>query len=221
VRLTIKLHALDANTYDELAGKTDAAEWQRFADMPPRMETVGIPKHLKYLLEVGYMRSRRFPWEESPLRIQSVIARQNVDQLSHLARCCKHWGTDFEVETVIRAGMGSTNFSKLSIAQERQNALFAELRQILGWRFGFMQKIRCTFETNPFLDASGNIRHCFGLAAEIGNIRDLPLMELHRREMAVKLERGLISAPFSLGNKGFRYCAARRAADGFNRTHQY
>ncbi len=213
VILTVKLHALDAATYDRLAGKRTLAQWERFTHMAPGMETVRIPTHLISLLEAGYMRSRRFPWEESLLRIESVITRQNVDQLADLARCCRHWDTDFAVETIIPAGKARAGFSKLAVTPERQKTLLAELKKILGWSLGVRQKIRCTFETNPFLDVSGNIRHCFGLAAEIGNIRDLPLMELHRREMAVRQQRGLISPPVSFGYKGFRYCATRRALD--------
>lgn len=213
VSLAIKFHALDAAAYDRLAGKRNAAEWEGYARMPAGMEKVSIPRNLKYLLEAGYVRSRRVPWEESLLQIESVITPQNVDQLPDLARCCKEWDTDFMVETVIPAGKAVVGSPELSITQERGEVLLRELRKILGWKVGFRQKIRCTFETNPFLDVSGNIRHCFGLAANVGNIRDIPLMELHRREMAIRAERGLLSAPFSFGNKGFRYCATRRALD--------
>jgi len=211
VSLAIKVHALDASTYDLLPGRRNAGEWVGYTRMPPGMEKVVILRNLRYLLEEGYLRSRRVPWEESLLQIESVITPQNLDQLPALARCCKEWDTDFMIETVIPAGNAIAWFAELSVTQERQKALMRELRKILGWKLGLRQKIRCTFETNPFLDVSGNIRHCFGLAAEAGNIRDIPLMELHRREMAIRLERGLLSAPFSFGNKGFRYCATRKS----------
>jgi MoaA/NifB/PqqE/SkfB family radical SAM enzyme len=213
VSLAIKLHALDVSTYDRLAGRRNASEWVGYTRMPPGMEKVSIPGSLKYLLEEGYLRSRRVPWEESLLQVESVITPQNVDQLPDLARCCKEWDTDFMVETVIPAGNAIDKLTELSVTQERQKVLMRELRKILGWTLGLRQKIRCTFETNPFLDVSGNIRHCFGLAAEVGNIRDIPLIELHRREMAIRVERGLLSAPFSFGNNGFRYCATRKLLD--------
>jgi MoaA/NifB/PqqE/SkfB family radical SAM enzyme len=216
VSLAIKVHALDASTYDRLAGKRNAGEWVGYPRMPRGMEKVIIPRNLKYLLEEGYLRSRRLPWEESLLQIETVITPQNIDQLPDLARCCKEWDADFMVETVIPAGNAIGKLSELSVTQERQKALMRELRKILGWTLGLRQKIRCTFETNPFLDVSGNIRHCFGLAAEIGNIRDIPLMELHRREMAIRVERGLLSAPFSFSNNGFRDCATRKSLDVTN-----
>jgi len=149
-----------------------------------------------------------------------VITSQNVDQLPDLARCCREWDTDFMVETLIPAEKATARSAELFVARERREALLRQLRGILGWTLGFRQKIRCTFETNPFLDVSGNIRHCFGMAADVGNIRDMPLMELHRREMAIRVDRGLLSAPFSLGNKGFRYCAARRTLDAARDTRQ-
>ncbi len=218
VFLTVKLHALDATTYDRLAGKKNAAEWECCSHMPQGLEGMKIPKGLCCLLEAGYMGSRRFPWEESPLQIESVITRHNIGHLLDIARCCKKWGTDFRVETLIRAGKVTNEFSKLSVDQMIQDALFKKLRQILGWRFVLMQKIRCTFETNPFLDISGNIRHCFGLPAEIGNIRDAPLLELHRREINLRIKQGLISLPFSFGNNGFRYCATRKFLDAFGNS---
>jgi MoaA/NifB/PqqE/SkfB family radical SAM enzyme len=213
VFLSVKVHSLDAHTYDRLAGKRNAVGWEEYTRMPLGMETIRIPRNLKYVLEEGYDRARRVPWEESRLEIQSVITPHNIDALAGLARCCKEWYTDFFVETVIWAGKAITRFSELSITKEREGALLRELRKILGWRLGLRQKIRCTFETNPFIDISGNIRHCFGMATKVGNIREIPLVELHRREMAIRVERGLLSAPFSFGNKGFRYCATRRALD--------
>ncbi len=208
VSVVFKLHAFDPDGYARLAGvRSGYVPWEEYAGNGAA--AVRIPRGLRLLLEAGYGGARRLRSGESLLQIESVIVKPNLAGLPDIARWCRSQGIDFMVETLLPA-RGGVPATGLSVTPEEERALFSELRSILGWKFSCSQRIRCRFETNPFVDASGNLRHCFGLACRIGNVRETPLAELHEREMNARKQAGLISWPIALGRGRFRHCATRR-----------
>jgi MoaA/NifB/PqqE/SkfB family radical SAM enzyme len=211
VSVVFKLHAFDSDTYNVLAGVRRGVPWDEYDGV--RGAVVKIPRGLRLLLEAGYSRARRLLSGESLLQIEGVVIRENLAALPDIARWCKAQRIDFQVETLLPTRIGE-QAAGLSVTSEEERALFREVRRILGWKFACAQRVRCRFETNPFVDLSGNLRHCFGLAAQIGNIREMPLAELHKKEMAARRATGLLSWPIALGRSGFRRCAYRRFVSG-------
>ncbi len=212
VSLVFKLHAFDRATYDALAGiQADYVPWEEYEGAGSA--AVKIPRGLRLLLEAGYNRAQRIRSGESLLQIESVVVRQNLAALPHIARWCRAQKVDFLVETLLPTRVAGET-TGLSVTPDEEHDLFKELRQILGWKFACSQRIRCRFETNPFIDLSGNLRHCFGLACHVGNVRDRGLADLHERELAVRKQIRLLSWPIALGRPGFRCCASRRFAGG-------
>ncbi len=212
VSVVFKLHAFDKDRYDALAGiRSDYVPWEEYKGAGAAV--VKIPRGLRLLLEAGYNRAQRIRSGESLLQIESVVVRQNLAALPDIARWCKAQRIDFMVETLLPTRADGQTTS-LFVTLEEERAVFKELRRILGWKFGCSQRIRCRFETNPFIDLSGNLRHCFGLACHIGNVREKSLADLHERELALRNQIGLLSWPIAIGRSGFRRCASRRFASG-------
>lgn len=211
VAIVYKLHSLDKSVYDLLIGISDTAGWKDYHDPAGKKnKPFKIPQGLKYLLEAGYAEESSTLFSESLLQIQSVITKKNIKCMPHVASFCKSLGLDFMVETLIMKNMAKENAGDLEITDDEEMKVYSDLGRILGWKFMLQQKKRCCYETNPFLDISGNIRHCFSLPADVGNIRDEPLRELHQKELSVRNEKGMISKAFSFKHKGFRYCASRK-----------
>ncbi|MCK4826038.1 radical SAM protein, partial [bacterium] len=209
VSVVFKLHSLDKSAYDFLAGR-NTTDWVDYCVGKLKDKSKKIPRGLKCLLEAGYSKIPTLPYEESLLQLQTIVVRPNLKAVPDIARFSRDLGIGFFVETLIRTKVVEQNTPMLVATVEEEMKVFRELSRILGWKFRLRQKVRCRFETNPFLDVSGNIRHCFGLAADIGNIRDTSLAELHEKEHKARKKMGMISKPWSWNHKGFRCCAVRR-----------
>ena len=213
VLVAFKLHSLNESAYDMLAGGTSPISWTDYCIGGKRDRTTSVPVGLKRLLDVGYAKRPSSPFHGSLLLIETVIVRQNLDHIPSIARFCKELGIGCMVETLINTNRTRLNSSKLAVPKKAELKLFKDLTSILGLRFRLHQKRRCSFETNPFLDVAGNVRHCFSFAASIGNIRDMSLAELHERELFVRKKTGMMSRRFSLNHHGFLRCASRKVID--------
>ncbi len=208
VSVVFKLHAFDQESYHSLAGiRSSRVPWEAYTGTCGG--TVSLPRGLRLLLEAGYNQGPRVSSGESLLQIESVVVRPNLTALPKIARWCKSERIDFLVESLLPAGKAGKT-EGLFVTPEEEQALFQELRAILGWKFGCSQRLRCRFETNPFVDSCGNLRHCFGLACNVGNIRETPLADLHERELELRKQIGLMNPAIKLGRAGFRRCATRR-----------
>jgi MoaA/NifB/PqqE/SkfB family radical SAM enzyme len=207
VSVMLKIHSLDPAIFDELAGRVNAVEW---SPIPAKWGGTNVPAALKSLLEAGYYKTGIDGIIESKLQIESVVVRQNLNCIPVIARLCRQLHIDYHVETMIPPPGSPENAEKLTVTPGEEYRLFRELRSILGLRFRMQQKVRCRYETNPFIDISGNLRHCFSVEASIGNIRDTSLAELHRLELEERRAKGMISPKISLSHYGFRDCASRR-----------
>jgi MoaA/NifB/PqqE/SkfB family radical SAM enzyme len=214
VNIIFKLHSLDRKIYDCLAGKSDAVNWTEFHNKNNVNKIIKIPSGLKYLLEAGYGNLSHPLFSETLLQIETVVVEKNLRCVPIIAQLCNDLGIDCMVETLIGSVTSDNNASVLGISSEEELKLFNALKRIMGWKFIMRQKLRCRFETNPFIDVSGNIRYCFCLPADIGNIRNTPLAVLHNKELSFRKSIGMISKKIDIHRRGFRYCASRKALNG-------
>ncbi len=154
------------------------------------------------LLEVGFV-------SKSLLQVETVITKLNLDCIPLIARFCKSQDIGVYIESLIASNRAAENYQTLKINKKEEAKLYRELCSILGVRFRLSQNIRCIFETSPFIDIRGNIRFCFALPTDIGNIRDLPLEQLHLKEQKLRKSLGLRRKLFSWRGCFFRECASR------------
>ncbi len=213
VSIVFKLHALDKVNFDLLAGKENATAWADYMICAGSETGRNIPKGLINLMDAGYSKTPKRPFFKPLLEIETVVVKQNLKHVPEVAFFCREIGVDCMVETLIRTNNAAVKTSSLCVTAEEENRLYQKLCSILGWRFRFRQKVRCRFETNPFLDVSGNIRHCFSLPCEAGNIRDFSLAELHGREMNIRKKREMLNKKISFDCHGFRVCASRKSIE--------
>ena len=213
VSVVYKLHAADEQTYDVLAGKKNAAEWVEYRKPKEMQRTIRIPVGLRHLLEAGYGHGND-RYRLNPLfELATVIVRPNLNQIPLIARMAKDLDSGLFVETTIFTGRAVENADFLSVTVEEELHLYNNLSRILGWRFRAQQKVRCRFETNPFFDVNGRLRHCYGLDADIGCISESSLEDLHAKELSLRKKTDMISRIWNWGHRGFRKCATRRRLD--------
>lgn len=210
--IVLKLHALDPAVFDSLAGCCSAVEWDYLPESYG-IPGIRVPVGFRRLTAAGYCNRSGIGALETRLQIESVVVRQNLDAIPEIARLCRKLHIDYHIETMIRTHMNSGKLEEWKVTPDEEAELFRKLCRILGLKFRLQQKIRCRFETNPLIDVSGNIRRCFALGANIGNIRDTSLSDLHRTELMDRRSRGFLGPKFSMTHCGFRYCSSRKALD--------
>ena len=209
VSVVFKLPTLDEAVYDRLAGVPRLLRW---AAAPSKANPDGrtrVPEALLHFLDAGY----GTPRGRLLFSVECAVMKPNLADIPAVARLCRRLGLEFLPETTIRLAAADRSWDALAVTPGEEAALFRELVRISGRRFLWQQRVRCRFETNPFIDASGNLRHCFGLAADIGNIREAPLAELHAREMKLRRETGMLNPKIAPRHRGFRKCATRRSLE--------
>lgn len=212
VQVIGKLNSLVPATQDFLAGRQQAHLWM---SQELDGESVVLPAGLVYLLRAGYA---KFPIRHKMLILQSVITRYNQDDIRALALFCRRHTIGIDIERLLPS-RDLARFQELRVSRIEEEALYRVIAGIMGWRYRICSRIRCAFETNPFVDSCGNIQFCFGEERSVGNIRDTPLAELHRLQMRLKNSLGAPSA-FLRYRSGFRMCRTRRLLEnaGYRRS---
>lgn len=147
---------------------------------------------------------------KSLLQVETVITKLNLNWIPLIAKFCKSQDIGLWVESLVVSNKAADNYKILKINKEQAVKLYRELSSILGVRFRLSQYTRCIFETSPFIDISGTIRFCCSLPADIGNIRDSSLEQLHLREQKLRKSLGLGSKMFSRPGGLLRKCAVRK-----------
>ena len=204
VSLIFKLNSFNEEIQDTLAGKKNCHRWVEYVYNENRIpKTRRIPLELKNLLEAGFA-------SKSQLQIQTVTTKLNLNCIPLIAKFCKSQDIGLWVESLVVSNKAADNYKILKINKEEEVKLYRELCSILGVRFRLSQHTRCIFETSPFIDISGNIRFCCSLPADIGNIRDSSLEQLHLKEQKLRKSLGLRSKLFSRPGGLFRKCAVRK-----------
>jgi radical SAM protein with 4Fe4S-binding SPASM domain len=141
----------------------------------------GIDRALAYLQEAGY------PDGTHNLGIETIICRQNYDELPELWRWARQQGIAPYVEVMTRQGR-ATDHPELEVSSDEIKVLFEKLAQIDRDEF------LCNWTPHPPLVASHCARHeysctitangevhpCPGVSVTAGNVREQKLAEILR-----------------------------------------
>lgn len=206
IRLFAKLNSLNHVVQDKLAGKEHCHTW---VDYTVDNKKYIIPVGLKNLLEAGYGGRRRGIFSGSLLVIETVITTLNIADIPEIVKFCKACGLGVYIEKLLPPTSSAFN-RELIPSKEQELKLYKEVASLMDWKFRLITRLRCPFETDPFIDISGNIRFCFSIDKSAGNIRSVPLRKLHFEQVMLKDKMGKKSPVFRLKTMGFRDCRSRR-----------
>jgi radical SAM protein with 4Fe4S-binding SPASM domain len=165
VSVIIKQNSFDPGVQDELAG-VEGAFWR-------------IKRGMGILREAGY------PDGKASLGIQTVICRQNVDEIPRMWVWARERNIIPYVEILTFQGRARSN-SSLLVSSERTKALFEQLEAIDNARFDIQWKTRPTIAAfsckrhlySSLVTAQGNVQPCTGVDISVGNIRENSLKEI-------------------------------------------
>lgn len=206
VRVFAKLNSLNHTTQDRLAGKEHCHTW---VDYTINSKKVVIPLGLKNLLEAGYGDRQRRIFSKSLLVIETVITTLNIADIPEIVKFCKACGLGVYIEKLLPPIVPTFN-KELIPSKEKEIKLYKEVISLMDWESRLMMKLRCPFETDPFIDINGNIRFCFSIDKSVGNIRSAFLRKLHFEQLRLKDSLGRKSPMFRLRTVSFRDCRSRR-----------
>ncbi len=172
VAVSMKMNSRDPETQDLLAGRKGT-----FA---------AIEKGLQALQAAGY------PDETHTLGIETIICRQNCDELPDLWRWARSRGIIPYVEIMTLQGR-ATEHLELEVEPARIRALFEELARIDASEFGRAWKplpplaaSRCArHEYSCTVTSTGEVNPCPGVSIPIGNIRHQALAEILRNSTVI------------------------------------
>jgi len=206
VRIFAKLYSLNPVVQDKLAGRKQSHQW---VDYSINGEHITIPRGLKNLLEAGYGVRQRRIFSRNLLAIQPFITALNMADILKIAKFCRACGLGIYVKKWFPST--STAFDRKFIpSREQELQVYKEVIPLMDWESRAWIKLRCAFETDPFIDVSGNIRFCYIIDKSVGNIRDTSLQKLHSAQLRIKDTLGAKSHFFTLRTMGFRDCRSRR-----------
>ena len=165
VSISIKMNSRKPEVQDYLAGKSGTH--------------AAIEKGLAALLTVGY------PDENHTLGIETIVCRQNYDELPDMWRWARQHGIIPYIEIMTSQGR-ATSHNSLEVDRAAVKTLFEQLAHIDRYEF------ECTWTPMPPLAASHCARHeysctvtaigevhpCPGVNISTGNIRRQPLAEI-------------------------------------------
>lgn len=165
VGVVLKMNSRDPGVQDFLGGRRGTLE--------------AIEKGLEALRNAGY------PSEECSLGIETIICRQNYDELPDLWRWARLEGISPYVEAMTMQGRASEH-KELEVSPAEIKTLFEELARIDRDEF------LCNWEPHPPLAAShcarheysctvtsvGDVQPCPGVNVAVGNIRENSLADV-------------------------------------------
>ncbi len=158
VSIVVKCNSLDRRVQDELAGVPGAFG--------------RIQQGLGRLLDCGY------PDAEHGLGIQTVICRQNLQEIPHLWRHARRRGIQPYFECMTNQGRAAVN-GGLQVSAGEAGRLFQALQEIDSTEFGLnwlahppLAGSRCQRHLYSMLvKANGDVCPCVGVDVVVGNIR--------------------------------------------------
>jgi len=161
----IKLNSFQEDVQDRLAGKTGAYK--------------AIQKGLNNLLEAGY------PHDDFPLGIESIICRQNIQELPDMWVWARERNIIPYFEIITLQGRARDHL-ELSVSSDELYKLFCELAQIDRERFGIIWEphppvagLKCNRHAySCTVTVSGDVLPCPGVDISVGNIRTSSLAEI-------------------------------------------
>lgn len=161
----IKQNSFNPVVQDELAGVT------------------GTYGRIKRGLEI--LRAAGYPGSGVSLGIQTVICRQNIDEIPYMWVWARERNIIPYVETLTVQGRAREN-SELLVPKSELKSLFEQLESIDNNRFGISWNARPTIAAfsckrhlySCLVDSQGNIQPCTGIDIPVGNIREKPLRDI-------------------------------------------
>jgi radical SAM protein with 4Fe4S-binding SPASM domain len=165
VSISMKMNSRNPEIQDELAGKKGT-----FA---------AIEKGLQALRQAGY------PDENHTLGIETIVCRQNYDELVDLWRWARQRSIVPYIEIMTLQGRAVDN-KGLEVSPDKIRTLFEKLSEIDATEFSRiwyplppLAASRCArHEYSCTVTSVGDINPCPGVNIPIGNIRELPLREI-------------------------------------------
>jgi len=165
VAISMKMNSRNPQIQDELAGRTGT-----FA---------AIEKGLEALQEAGY------PDENHTLGIETIVCRQNYDELPDLWRWARKRSIVPYIEIMTLQGRAVENRG-LEVPRERIRSLFEKLAEIDATEFGRiwyplppLAASRCArHEYSCTVTSTGDVNPCPGVSIPIGNVQGSSLREI-------------------------------------------
>ena len=138
-----------------------------------------IQQGLKNLMDAGY------PSADAPLGVETIICRQNIDELPEMWIWARERGIVPYFEMITFQGRAKRQLD-LNVSSEELRRVFYELSRIDRERYGLVWEphppiaaLACNrHEYSCTLNAQGYIQPCVGVDMFIGNIRHAPLAEI-------------------------------------------
>ena len=177
VKVAVKHNSLRPDIQDALAGVVGAHRL--------------ISRGLRLLMEAGY------PGENRPLCIQSVVCRQNMDEIDGMWIWARERGITPYFEVLTNQGRARQN-PHLALAPGEIQAIFQKLSEIDSERFGVrwtpkppIAGFTCRRHLYSCLvNSQGFVQPCTGVDLSVGNIREKPLATiLHESKVIRDLRR--------------------------------
>lgn len=159
IAVVITYNSLKPDVYDQLAGCAGAFE--------------SMTRGLNFLIEAGY------PKESHALGIESIICRQNYDEIPDIWRWARGQGILPYIECLTLKGMAAKR-NDLLISKEETKKIFEKLAKIDSEEYGLYWKPHppiAGFSCRRHLysctvNSQGFVIPCVGLDIKMGNIRD-------------------------------------------------
>ncbi|MGR3309458.1 MAG: radical SAM/SPASM domain-containing protein [Candidatus Brocadiales bacterium] len=138
-----------------------------------------INKGLKILIETGY------PDKNATLGIQSVICKQNIDEIPSMWIWARERGIIPYFEMLTYQGRAKVNMD-LFVPVSEIKAIFERLERIDNSEFGIEWDSRPTIAAfsckrhlySCLINSQGYVQPCTGVDLFVGNIREIPLAEI-------------------------------------------
>ncbi len=165
VAISMKMNSRDAHIQDELAGRKGTFD--------------AIEKGLAALRRAGY------PDENHTLGIETIVCRQNYDELPELWRWARQNSIIPYIEIMTQQGRAAEN-KGLEVPPDKIRTLFEKLSELDATEFGRiwyplppLAASRCArHEYSCTVTSVGDVNPCPGVSISIGNIREQPLKEI-------------------------------------------
>lgn len=178
VQVAIKHNSVHPAVQDALAGVAGAHR--------------GIQRGLRLLMGAGY------PGEGCPLCIQSVVCRQNRDEIEPMWIWAREHGITPYFEELTIQGRARQH-AQLVLPPEEIRAIFERLSRIDRERFGVRWDARppiagftCRRHLYSCLvNSQGFVQPCTGIEVPVGNIREQPLGAILRESKIIRDLRGI------------------------------
>ncbi len=178
VSVIVKHNSLNADIQDMLAGVKGSFK--------------NIRKGLELLIETGY------PARDVPLGIQTIICRQNINELPLMWIWARENGIIPYFEMLTYQGRAKEN-SNLNVSSSEVKTIFEHLEMIDSEKFGITWNLRPTIAAfsckrhlySCLINSQGYVQPCSGIDMTIGNLREKTLKEVLRKSSIINNLRNI------------------------------